>query len=78
MLGLLCGVCGEWGDDDGLVVVLEGDLCFVDGWVVGRLDGAAEGLEIVMGVRLFDRLFDGVVVKLKLIDVLFGCVKKKW
>ena len=46
-LGLSRGVRGERGDDDGPVVVPEGDLRFVDGWAVGRLDGAAEGSETV-------------------------------
>jgi hypothetical protein len=76
-LGLSRGVCGERGDDDGPVVVPEGDLRFVDGWAVGRLDGAAEGSETVTGARSLDRSPDGVAVKSKSIDVSFGRAKKK-
>jgi hypothetical protein len=76
-LGLSRGVRGERGDDDGPVVVPEGDLRFVDGWAVGRLDGAAEGSETVTGARSLDRSPDGVAVKSKSIDVSFGRAKKK-
>jgi hypothetical protein len=73
-LGLSRGGRGRRVDDDGPVVVPEGDLRFVDGWAVGRPDGATEGSETAAGAGSAP---DGGAVKSKSIDVSFGRAKKK-
>ena len=73
-LGLSRGGRGRRVDDDGPVVVPEGDLRFVDGWAVGRPHGATEGSETAAGAGSAP---DGGAVKSKSIDVSFGRAKKK-